>query len=144
MQARTRDVTLRRLRRILLRPKLEPDQVNHIFGVGQVVDGPFLAGRIELAKDSRAKTGNPDHPIGSHMQPARAAEGRIPFFHVSVRSLRVDAADPVPLVRLEDKLFVSELYHGPTRAFKDMALQPFGLILSELAQQQGQQYLQTF
>jgi len=52
-----------------------------------------------------------------------------------------DAADPVPLVRLEDKLFVSELYHGPTRAFKDMALQPFGLILSELAQQQEQQYL---
>ena len=52
-----------------------------------------------------------------------------------------DAADPVPVVRLEDKLFVSELYHGPTRAFKDMALQPFGLILSELAQQQEQQYL---
>jgi threonine synthase len=52
-----------------------------------------------------------------------------------------DAADPVPLVRLEQKLFVSELYHGPTRAFKDMALQPFGLILSALAQQRDQHYL---
>jgi threonine synthase len=52
-----------------------------------------------------------------------------------------DASDPVPVVRLDDKLFVSELYHGPTRAFKDMALQPFGLIFSELAQQQGRQYL---
>ena len=52
-----------------------------------------------------------------------------------------DPNDPVPVVKLEPKLFVSELYHGPTRAFKDMALQPFGLILSELAQQQDQQYL---
>ena len=52
-----------------------------------------------------------------------------------------DVSDPVPVVRLDEKLFVSELYHGPTRAFKDMALQPFGLILSELAQQQERQYL---
>jgi threonine synthase len=52
-----------------------------------------------------------------------------------------DASDPVPLVRLDKNLYVSELYHGPTRAFKDMALQPFGLILSELAQQQDRQYL---
>jgi len=52
-----------------------------------------------------------------------------------------DASDPVPVVKLDDRLFVSELYHGPTRAFKDMALQPFGLILSTLAQQQQQQYL---
>ncbi len=52
-----------------------------------------------------------------------------------------DANDPVPLVRLHDKLYISELYHGPTRAFKDIALQPFGLILSALAQQREQQYL---
>ena len=52
-----------------------------------------------------------------------------------------DPSNPVPVVKLEDKLFVSELYHGPTRAFKDMALQPFGLILSELAQQQDRPYL---
>ena len=52
-----------------------------------------------------------------------------------------DSSNPVPVVRIDEHLFVSELYHGPTRAFKDMALQPFGLILSELAQQQGRQYL---
>jgi len=52
-----------------------------------------------------------------------------------------DATDPVPVVRLDEKLFVGELYHGPTRAFKDMALQPFGLILSALAQQRDQHYL---
>ena len=52
-----------------------------------------------------------------------------------------DSTDPVPVVKLDERLFVSELYHGPTRAFKDMALQPFGLILSDLAQQRQQQYL---
>ena len=52
-----------------------------------------------------------------------------------------DPENPVPLVRLAPNLYVSELYHGPTRAFKDMALQPFGLILSTLAQQQEKQFL---
>jgi threonine synthase len=52
-----------------------------------------------------------------------------------------NAQNPVPVIKLRDNLFVSELYHGPTRAFKDMALQPFGLILSKLAKQQDQQYL---
>lgn len=52
-----------------------------------------------------------------------------------------DPANPVPVVRVRDDLYVSELYHGPTRAFKDMALQPFGVLLSELAQQRGEHYL---
>jgi threonine synthase len=52
-----------------------------------------------------------------------------------------DANNPVPVVQVEDDLFVSELYHGPTRAFKDMALQPFGVILSSLAKKQNQDYL---
>ena len=52
-----------------------------------------------------------------------------------------DANNPVPLIKLRDKLYVSELYHGPTRAFKDIALQPFGVILSALAQQRDQQCL---
>lgn len=52
-----------------------------------------------------------------------------------------DAANPVPVVRVRDDLYVSELYHGPTRAFKDMALQPFGVVLSSLAQQRNEQYL---
>ncbi len=52
-----------------------------------------------------------------------------------------DPQNPVPVVKLRDRLFISELYHGPTRAFKDMALQPFGLILSKLARQQDQQLL---
>ncbi len=52
-----------------------------------------------------------------------------------------DPDNPVPVVRVKDDLYVSELYHGPTRAFKDMALQPFGKVLSALAQQRDQHYL---
>lgn len=52
-----------------------------------------------------------------------------------------DADNPVPVVKVKDDLFVCELYHGPTRAFKDMALQPFGMILSALAKQRNEKYL---
>jgi threonine synthase len=52
-----------------------------------------------------------------------------------------DASNPVPLNKIENDCFVSELYHGPTRAFKDMALQPFGYILSSLATKKNQNYL---
>ena len=49
--------------------------------------------------------------------------------------------NPVPVVQVDDGIFVSELYHGPTRAFKDMALQPFGKLLATLAQDSNEQYL---
>ncbi len=49
--------------------------------------------------------------------------------------------NPVSLSQIRNDLFVNELYHGPTRAFKDMALQPFGHILSSVAQKQKQDYL---
>ncbi len=52
-----------------------------------------------------------------------------------------DAANPVPVIKVRDDLFVSELWHGPTRAFKDMALQPFGVVLSSIAQQRNEHYL---
>ena len=52
-----------------------------------------------------------------------------------------DASNPVPVIKVFDDLYVSELYHGPTRAFKDMALQPFGVMLSSLAQQRNENYL---
>ena len=52
-----------------------------------------------------------------------------------------DSANPAPLVKVKDDLYVSELWHGPTRAFKDMALQPFGKVLSSLAQEHNEEYL---
>lgn len=52
-----------------------------------------------------------------------------------------DAKNPVPVEKVYDDLYVSELYHGPTRAFKDMALQPFGKVLSAVAQAKNEKYL---
>jgi len=52
-----------------------------------------------------------------------------------------DGANPVPLVKVKKDLYVSELYHGVTRAFKDMALQPFGVVLAALAKQRNENYL---
>ncbi|HHH19819.1 MAG TPA: threonine synthase [Campylobacterales bacterium] len=52
-----------------------------------------------------------------------------------------DPTNPVPLVKIEEDCFVMELYHGPTRAFKDMALQPFGYILAKEAQARQENYL---
>lgn len=52
-----------------------------------------------------------------------------------------DSSNPVPVVKVKEDLYVSELYHGPTRAFKDMALQPFGVVLSSIAQKRNENYL---
>jgi len=52
-----------------------------------------------------------------------------------------DTSGPVPVVKVYDDLYVSELWHGPTRAFKDMALQPFGEVLSSIAQNRNEHYL---
>ena len=52
-----------------------------------------------------------------------------------------DANNPAPVVKVKDNLFVNEQYHGPTRAFKDMALQPFGSVLSTIAKKRGENYL---
>ena len=52
-----------------------------------------------------------------------------------------DNSNPSPVVKITNDLFVNEQYHGPTRAFKDMALQPFGSILSAVAKKRGEKYL---
>lgn len=52
-----------------------------------------------------------------------------------------DRKNPVPVVKVKENLYISELYHGPTRAFKDMALQPFGVVLSSIAQKRRENYL---
>jgi threonine synthase len=52
-----------------------------------------------------------------------------------------DINEATPLKNIDNNLFCLELYHGPTRAFKDMALQPFGELLSAIALKQKQNYL---
>lgn len=44
-------------------------------------------------------------------------------------------SNPAPISSVGNAHFL-ELYHGPTRAFKDMALCPFGVIFSELIQRE--------
>lgn len=48
---------------------------------------------------------------------------------------------PVNFTKFGQNSYILELYHGPTLAFKDMALQPFGAILSSLAKKQNKNYL---
>lgn len=52
-----------------------------------------------------------------------------------------NSRNPAPLVQVRDDFYICELYHGPTRAFKDMALQPFGSLLSQLAKEKKERYL---
>jgi len=43
----------------------------------------------------------------------------------------------VPLVQIDDDLFVEELFHGPTLAFKDLALQLVGRLFEHVLSRQG-------
>lgn len=47
----------------------------------------------------------------------------------------------VEIIQIGQNIFMNELWHGPTRAFKDMALQPFGVIVDEFAKQDDKKYL---
>ncbi|WP_162166811.1 threonine synthase [Campylobacter fetus] len=49
--------------------------------------------------------------------------------------------EAVEIKKLNKNLYINELWHGPTRAFKDMALQPFGAVLKEFAKQNNKKYL---
>jgi threonine synthase len=50
---------------------------------------------------------------------------------------RFDHPEIAPLVRLDEKLFVLELFHGPTLAFKDFALQLLGNLYEEQIRRTG-------
>lgn len=47
-------------------------------------------------------------------------------------------AASVPLVQLDDNLWLLELFHGPTLAFKDLAMQLLGLLMDRSLKQSGE------
>lgn len=57
-----------------------------------------------------------------------------------VRAAYAEFSHPavVPLVQLDSQLWVLELFHGPTFAFKDIALQLVGRLLDRALQERGQ------
>ncbi len=56
--------------------------------------------------------------------------------HEAYATFRHDAV--APLVQLDDNLFVLELFHGPTLAFKDVAMQLLGRLMDHVLEQRGQ------
>ncbi|WP_445680049.1 threonine synthase [Radicibacter daui] len=49
-----------------------------------------------------------------------------------------DHAAVTPLIQLDEKLFVMELFHGPTLAFKDVAMQLLGRLYDYVLKKRGQ------
>lgn len=52
-----------------------------------------------------------------------------------------DTDIPAPLEKIDENLYIQKLYCGPTRAFKDMALQPFSSLFSDFIQNKNESYL---
>nr|WP_314794003.1 threonine synthase [uncultured Campylobacter sp.] len=50
-------------------------------------------------------------------------------------------ACPIQIKKLSGNAYILELYHGPTLAFKDMALQPFGALLKSIAKSRNEKFL---
>ena len=49
-----------------------------------------------------------------------------------------DSKDVAPVISLSDNFFVQELWHGPTCAFKDMALQLLPHLMSTAVRRTGE------
>lgn len=56
---------------------------------------------------------------------------------ISTAYNKFDHPEVAPLLQLDKGLFVLELFHGPTLAFKDFALQPLGGLYAEQIKRQG-------
>jgi threonine synthase len=94
---------------------------------------PSIAGRLEawkgltyaeLAAEFFALFG-PEIPLGEWRELTAAAYARF------------EAPEVAPLVKLDERTYVLELFHGPTLAFKDFALQLLGLLYKRQVRMSG-------
>ena len=69
-----------------------------------------------------------DGTIGSEPLKAMLAAAYERFDHVAV----------APLAQIGDNLFLLELFHGPTLAFKDLAMQLLGRLMDHVLKARGQ------
>jgi threonine synthase len=97
-------------------PRFSPDQIAGFAGrsyaeVAEAVMAPFVAGTI--APDALR---------------AMLAAAYARFDHVAV----------APLTQIGDNLFLLELFHGPTLAFKDLAMQLLGPLMDHVLKARGQ------
>lgn len=85
--------------------------------------------------DWRALRGLPYHALAARVMQPFVGES-IPFgtLQAICHDAYADFGHPavVPLVQLETNLFAQELFHGPTLAFKDMALQVLGRLFDHV------------
>ena len=72
--------------------------------------------------------------------PFMAGSAAAPSLPALTEAAWADFDDPAvaPLVRLEDGLYLQELFHGPTLAFKDYALQPLGRLFDAVLAARGE------
>jgi threonine synthase len=88
--------------------------------------------------DWRAMRGLPYHALAARiMQPFAGAAIPFAVLQTICRDAYADFGHPavVPLVQLDTSLFVQELFHGPTLAFKDMAMQVLGRLFDHVLTQ---------
>jgi threonine synthase len=97
-------------------PQFSPQDIATLAGVpyaeaARRIIGPFIAGEIEPS----AFSGMVDRAYGTFRHPAVC-----------------------PLTQIGDNLFVLELFHGPTLAFKDVAMQLLGRLMDHVLEERGQ------
>lgn len=93
------------------------------------------------AADLRALRGLPYPELAARVL-APFTEGSIAFADLQAMCRRAYAGfthkDIVPLVQLDTNVYALELFHGPTLAFKDMALQLVGLLFEHVLSQRDE------
>lgn len=95
-----------------------------------VFDAPTIAGWAGQSYEQIAQ-----HVIGALTGGEIPADTLAAMIREAYATFRYDAV--CPLVQLDDNLFLLELFHGPTLAFKDVAMQLLGRLMDHALKQRG-------